>query len=239
MAELFKGRMNRRRLLQVGSLAFGGLTLSRLLQAEASRPANGPRPTADACIVLFLDGGPSHLDMWDMKPDTAEGIRGEFSPIASTLPGIPVSEHLPRLAKHMHRGTLIRSAHHTVNNSHAAAVYTALTGHDRGERGGGAMPDDYPAIGSIIGSLRPPDHPIVPFVSLPYITAEGAAFSEGCWGKPPIRCSSSATPIRPTSPFQNYRCKRKSPSTASTAASIFATFWTTPSPRRHPGRSPA
>lgn len=157
----------------MGGVGLWGLTLPQLLQAEAARlPAAKSR--ADSCIILFLDGGPSHLDMWDMKPDAPPEIRGEFQPIESTLPGVPVSEHLARLSRHMHRGTLIRSAHHTVNNAHAAAVYTALTGHDRGEKGGGATPEDYPAIGSIMGLLRPPVQPIVPFVSLPYITKEGA-----------------------------------------------------------------
>ena len=173
MRGAWDSRVSRRRCLQTASVGAFGLTLPQLLQAEAARPA-GLRPTADACIILFLDGGPSHLDMWDMKPEAAAEIRGPFQPIDSTLPGVPVSEHLPRVAKHMHRGTLIRSAHHSVNNAHAAAVYTALTGHDRGEKGGGAMPDDYPAIGSVMGLLRPPQQPIVPFVSLPYITKEGA-----------------------------------------------------------------
>lgn len=165
--------VTRRRLLQVGAFGSFGLTLPHLLAAEAQHDQSGPRAVADSCILVFLDGGPSHLDMWDMKPHAAPEIRGEFQPIASSLEGVPVSEHLPRLARHMHRCSIIRSAHHTVNNSHAAAVYTAMTGHDRGERGGGAMPDDYPCIGSMVGRIRPPSQPIVPFVSLPYIPAEG------------------------------------------------------------------
>src|SRR4029078_8399320 len=118
---------------------------------------------ADSCIVIFLNGGPSHLDMWDMKPNAPTGIRGEFNPIATSMPGVQLSEHLPKLAQHMHRCTLIRSAHHGVNNAHAAAVYAALTGHYRGELGGGTKPTDYPAIGSVTGHLRPPAQPIVPF----------------------------------------------------------------------------
>jgi hypothetical protein len=90
------------------------------------------------------------------------------------LPGVPVCEHLPRFAQQIHRGTLIRSAHHSVNNSHAAAVYCALTGHDRGENGGGFKPTDNPAIGSVAGLCRPPDTAVIPYVSLPYMTAEGA-----------------------------------------------------------------
>ena len=165
---------SRRQLLQAGCLSSVGLSLPGLLRAEAVRPAAQSK-SADACIIIFLNGGPSHLDMWDMKPNAPDGIRGEFQPIATSLPGVPFSEHLPRLAKHMHRGSLIRSARHSVNNAHAAAVYTALTGHDRGDNSARTnTPVDYPAIGSVMGYCRPPTQAIVPFVSLPYITKEGA-----------------------------------------------------------------
>ncbi len=162
-------RLSRREVLQAGVL---GLTLPRLLQAAES--PSGPVPRADHCILLFLNGGPSHLDMWDLKPDAPAEIRGEFKPIATTVPGVQLSELLPRLAGNMHRCTLIRSAHHSVNNAHAAAVYCALTGHDRGEIGGGARPDDHPAVGSVVGMRRPPGAAIPPYVSMPYVTKEGA-----------------------------------------------------------------
>ncbi|MBS0208647.1 MAG: DUF1501 domain-containing protein [Planctomycetes bacterium] len=170
------GRLTRRRLLQVGSLSVAGLSLPRLLAADAQRNAAAPAQQADACIVIFLNGGPSHLDMWDMKPQATEGIRGEFQPIASSLAGAPISEHLPLSARHMHRCTLIRSMHHSVNNSHAAAVYTSITGHDRGDanRLVGAESDDQPTIGSALTYLRPPANGRVPHVCLPYITKEGA-----------------------------------------------------------------
>ena len=85
-----------------------------------------------------------------------------------------VCEHLPLFARQVHLGTLIRSAHHSVNNSHGAAVYTSLTGHDRGELGGVFQPTDNPAIGSVVGLCRPPETAVIPYVSMPYITAEGA-----------------------------------------------------------------
>jgi hypothetical protein len=129
--------------------------------------------TADACILIFLNGGPSHLDMWDLKPKAPAEIRGEFKPIATSVPGIQFGEHLPRMARLMDRCCLVRSVHHSVNNSHAAAVYAGLTGHDRGEQGGGTKPTDHPAIGSVVSLRRPPKTPVVPFVSMPYITAEG------------------------------------------------------------------
>ena len=166
--------LSRRRMLQVGGLGLMGVTLPRLLEAQARAAEAGLVPRADAMVVLFLNGGPSHLDMWDMKPDQPDGIRGEFKPIASSLPGYQVSEHLPRLATQMHRATVVRSMHHSVNNAHAAAVYTAMTGHDRGEIGGGARPTDYPSPACVLSMLRPPSKPIVPQVHLPYITAEGA-----------------------------------------------------------------
>lgn len=165
--------ISRRQLLQAGALGYLNLSLAQLLRADQLQVA-GPTKTADSCILIFLNGGPSHLDMWDMKPNAAAEIRGEFKPISSSLPGVQVCEHLPRLAKLMHHASLIRSAHHSVNNSHAAAVYAALTGHDRGEAGGGTKPTDHPAIGSVVGKVHPPTTPMLPFVSMPYITKEGA-----------------------------------------------------------------
>jgi hypothetical protein len=168
------GQISRRRLLQMGGAGVLGLSLPRLLRADQSRSAAGIEARADACIILFLNGGPSHLDTWDMKPAAPAEVGGEFKPIATSLPGVQFSEHLPRLARHMHRCTLVRSMHHSVNNAHAAAVYAGLTGHDRGEIGGGARPTDQPAIGSVLGLLRPPRAPVVPYVSMPFITQEGA-----------------------------------------------------------------
>ena len=162
---------SRREVLRAGALGACGLSLPQLLAADK---AGNEGAKAEACIVIYLNGGPSHLDMWDMKPDASAEIRGEFSPIASSLPGVPLSEHLPLLATMLHRATLVRSMSHSVNNSHAAAVYTALTGHDRGEQGGGAKPTDYPAPGAVLAKLRPTRSGSLPYVTLPYKTQEGA-----------------------------------------------------------------
>jgi hypothetical protein len=156
-------------MLQVGAASVLGLSLPRLLAAESQTPG----ATADAVIIIFLDGGPSHLDMWDLKPNAPAEVRGEFKPVPTSLTGVQFGEHLPKLSRHMHRCTLVRSVHHSVNNAHAAAVYTGLTGHDRGEIGGGAKPTDHPAIGSVLGMIRPPATAVVPYVSMPYITQEG------------------------------------------------------------------
>lgn len=176
-----------------------GLSLARLLEADdavraltpGSSPIRGeerigPVPKADALIVLMLNGGPSHLDMWDMKPEAPDNIRGEFKPLASSLAGVPVSEHLPRLSQHMHRSCLVRSMNHSVNNAHALAVYTAMTGHDRGDANraignGGA---DHPSPGATLAHLRPAQASAVPHVCLPYMTKEGAGGppQPGFWG---------------------------------------------------------
>ena len=163
-------QFGRREFLRVGALGGIGLTLQNLLAAKAT----GIASRADSCIVIFLNGGPSHLDMWDMKPDAPSEIRSPFASISTTVPGLHLSEHLPRLAKQMHRCTLVRSMHHSVNNSHAAAVYAALTGHDRGELGGGAKPEDHPNIGAVLAKLRPGVRTAFPYVALPYMTKEGA-----------------------------------------------------------------
>ena len=161
--------LSRRELLRVGGLGMYGLSLPRLLAADDERHGK-----ADSCIIIYLNGGPSHLDMWDMKPHGPVEIRGEFSPIATSLPGVQFGEHLPKTAALMHRATLIRSMHHSVNNSHAAAVYAALTGHDRGEQGGGFKPTDHPSPGSVLAKLRPQRTLVPPYVALPYKTQEGA-----------------------------------------------------------------
>ncbi|MBI3839067.1 MAG: DUF1501 domain-containing protein [Planctomycetia bacterium] len=163
-------------MLQIGGLGLMGLSLPRLLAAETAAQAEGLKPRADSCVLIFLNGGPSHLDMWDMKPDAPDGIRGEFKPISTSVSGIQFGEHLPKLAQHAHRSTIVRSMHHSVNNAHAAAVYTSLTGHDRGDNtpaiGGGS--GEYPSTGSVLGKLRPPERTVVPHVCLPFITKEGA-----------------------------------------------------------------
>src|SRR5882724_6880413 len=168
-------KISRRQMLQVGGIGLFGLGLPGLLRANSRSSGTGLVPKADSCILVFLNGGPSHLDMWDMKPAAPKEVRGEFKPIATTVPGIQLSEHLPRLAKHMHHCALVRSVHHSVNNAHAAAVYVGLTGHDRGDANVavGAGQNDYPSIGSVMGYCRPPKRPVVPYVSMPYITAEG------------------------------------------------------------------
>ncbi len=175
--------INRRNLLQLGTSAMAGVNLPSLLLAENQKQRTAI-PKADNCIIIFLNGGPSHLDMWDMKPDGPEESRGHFKPIQSSLTGVHVSEHLPGLSKVMDRCTLVRSMHHSVNNSHAAAVYVSMTGHDRGEQGGGFKPTDNPGPGAVAAKLRPSSADTIQHACLPYKTLEGAKGppQPGFWG---------------------------------------------------------
>ena len=89
MSVLARG-VTRRNLLGGGAAGLLGLSLPTMLRADAERARTGGASRADHVIILFLNGGPSHLDMWDMKPDQPAEIRGEFQPIASSLPSVPV-----------------------------------------------------------------------------------------------------------------------------------------------------
>src|SRR5262245_29062711 len=104
--------LTRRNMLQIGAIGALNLTPPRVLAAGERRSRDGAATAADSCILVFLNGGPSHLDMWDMKPELPKEMRSEFQPVATTVPGIRVCEHLPRLARLMDRCTLVRSVHH-------------------------------------------------------------------------------------------------------------------------------
>jgi hypothetical protein len=167
--------ITRRNMLQVGAIGALNLTLPRVLAAGERASRGSGAPGADSCILVFLNGGPSHLDMWDMKPDLPKEMRSEFRPVATSVPGVRVCEHLPRLSRLMNNCTLVRSVHHD-QVAHAPAVYTALTGVYSDVRAGivGAKPTDHPAIGSVLARHRPPASNVVPYALLPYLTAEGA-----------------------------------------------------------------
>ena len=119
--------VTRREMLRLGALGLGGLTLPALLQLEQAAASSAPRRRARSVIMLFLSGGPSHLDMWDLKPDAPEEIRGTFRPIRTNVGGIDISEHMPRMARVADKYAIIRSMRHTTGN-HPAAAYWMMVG---------------------------------------------------------------------------------------------------------------
>jgi Protein of unknown function (DUF1501) len=138
--------LTRRELLRAGALTlFGTPFLTPIASAAAAR-----RPLAPARSVILIDlfGGPSHLDMFDLKPDAPSAIRGEFKPIATSLPGLRICEHLPQLARWMHRTCLIRTLSHGYNSHNPYAVMTGYTGgNDREDYF--AKPSNHPSMGSV------------------------------------------------------------------------------------------
>src|SRR5213083_2209679 len=172
-------RFSRRHALKVGGLGLLGLSVPKLLQAEANRDAkrearNTLRSRAHSVIFLYQFGGPSHIDMFDMKPDAPEGIRGSHKAVSTKADGVAISEHLPRLAKVMDKVTLIRSMHHQMKN-HNPASYYALTGHappvdDITLRD---SPELFPAYGSVVDHLAPVSEALPTFVALPWVIGDG------------------------------------------------------------------
>lgn len=146
----------RRRVLQVGTLGMTGLTLANVLRADAAK-TNRPEsstigsPRAKACLLIYQDGGPSAIDLFDLKPEAPAEIRGPYRPIASSAPGVTVGELLPRVAQQMHRLVQIRSVRHE-EVVHDPAVYQMLTGYKHLSSAGGLKvePTDLPHISSAL-----------------------------------------------------------------------------------------
>jgi Protein of unknown function (DUF1501) len=155
----FCDTMTRRDFLHAGSLAMLGLSLPQFLALKAEGAVHRERDVN--CIMLFLLGGPSHLDTWDMKPDAPAEIRGPYRPIATNVSGVRISEIFPNMAKHADKYALVRSVYHT-----AAAVHD--TGHEMMQTGrlfqGGV---EYPHIGCVLARLRGPKGAAPPHVVLP------------------------------------------------------------------------
>jgi len=173
--------VSRRHLLKVGGLGLLGLSMPTWLRAVAAAAEGAGQGSgrikarAKSVIFLFQFGGPSHIDMFDRKPEAPEGVRGPLGGIGSSLAGVEVCEELPRVAKVLDKVTLIRSVHHTMKN-HNSAAYYALTGH--------APPVDdirlrdslelFPGYGSVVDRLAPVEGAMPTAVSFPHVLRDGS-----------------------------------------------------------------
>src|SRR5262245_34579445 len=140
--------VHRRDFLKVGTAGLFGLSLADVLRAEARAGTAGRRPKASGVILLWLGGGPATIDMWDLKPDAPEEVRGEFRPVPTTAAGVQICEHLPRTATVMDRCALVRSLHHSIT-AHGPGAVTMATGH---------VPSpalEYPSVGALAARLLP------------------------------------------------------------------------------------
>jgi hypothetical protein len=142
--------IGRRNFLQTGLGTLGGLSLTEMLRLRA----NAAVPKDTRCIFIWLDGGPSHYETFDPKPEAPDGIRGEFKSIPTCVPGVHFSEHVPKLAKAFDKFTVIRSIAHNQNN-HGAGNHYLTTGRPTPVPVGcGAFVTFHPSLGSVVASER-------------------------------------------------------------------------------------
>jgi len=160
-----KANLDRRLFLGSSSVALHAFALPRTGSAAAPSARS---PQADQAIVILLQGGASHLDMWDLKPNAPAEVRGEFRPVATTVPGVSICEHLPLLASRAHRYNVLRSVFHATP-SHEAAIHWVLTGYDYpGANTTTQNRNDKPAMGSIVAkTLGGRKSGLPPYVCIP------------------------------------------------------------------------
>ena len=168
-------RLSRRDLVRAGTLGPLGLGLTNLMGGTPA--AANSKPTAKSVILLFMWGGPSHLDTWDMKPGAPAEVRGPFKPIPTTVPGIQISEHFPRLAKHAHRYSIVKSMNHT-DPAHLSPVHHLFTGRiapKPNSDGDGASRFDAPCLGAVARKMLPNGGVMPTAVTLPWAVSHPAA----------------------------------------------------------------
>jgi len=185
---------SRRAILRAGAIGMFGISLPdvlRLQAASASEPAAGAKKApgwnrAKSVVLVYLQGGPSHIDLFDPKENVPDNVRSTFKSISTKLPGVQFTENIPQLAAINDRFTLIRSMNYTPNGlfNHTAAIYQMMTGYttDKVSPSGQLEPPnakDFPNFGSNIVRLKPSDEPMLPFVMLPRPLQESNVVGKG------------------------------------------------------------
>jgi uncharacterized protein (DUF1501 family) len=183
--------MTRRDLLRVGGSGLLGLSLGSMFQLQARAAKEGATSgpgwgKAKSIIMLYLQGGPSHLDLWDPKDNVPDNVRSAFSAIATKLPGVKYTEILPKLAQVNDKFTMLRAMSYTPNGlfNHTAAIYQMMTGYttDKVSPSGQLEPPDpkdFPNFGSQLVRLKPVTVPMLPFVMLPRPLQESNVIGKG------------------------------------------------------------
>ena len=183
--------VSRRDLLRVGGSGVLGLSLGGLfkLRDVVANTAAGGGPgwgRAKSVVMVYLQGGPSHLDLWDPKENVPDNVKSPFKPISTRLPGVAYTELLPQLAQVNDKFTMIRSMSYTPNGlfNHTAAIYQMMTGYttDKVSPSGQLeppSPKDFPNFGSNIIRLKPATEPMLPFVMLPRPLQESNVVGKG------------------------------------------------------------
>ena len=172
----FCDRITRRRMIRIGGTGLlGGLTLPHLLNLQASA-ASATGAKAKACIFLMLEGGPSHIDMWDLKPDAPAEIRGPFKPISTVVPGTHIGQILPLCSKIVDKITILRRTA-TRTTAIQTGRHWVLTGYPPsfadGQAKGVPFNELYPSIGSIVSCELGPGGHVPPYVEVPNALGPG------------------------------------------------------------------
>lgn len=170
--------LSRRQWLTMSAMAAGGLAgLSTAGVSHAATIAHGPR--AKSCIYLFLCGGPSQPDLWDLKLDAPSGVRTEFSPIDTSVPGLPFTELIPQVARHADKLTFIRSMTHS-NNDHNGAIAHSLLGQLPAVPGQVYLDrNDHPGLGALVHKQLGPTEPLPSWIVLPRAFETSSPFYKG------------------------------------------------------------
>src|SRR5947209_571242 len=165
---MFDVALSRRSMLKVGALALGGLTLPNLLQARA----NGSATNRKSIILVWLAGGPSHIDMYALKPNAPAEVRGQFKPINTNVPGVQIGEHLPLQSKIFDKLSVVRSAYHT-NAGHGMGSQWMQTGYQATIE---VNDNIFPSTGSVVAKMKGANDPGLPaYVNLPRQVSFGKA----------------------------------------------------------------
>jgi hypothetical protein len=180
-------RVDRRELLRLGGgLAALGLPWN-ITHGDSRAVSAGER----SCILVYLLGGPSHLDSFDLKPNAPAEVRGPFQPIPTCLPGVQICEHLPRLARIADRYALVRSVTHA-NSNHTPMIYYTLTGRHTAqpEVDNDVRPPqrtDFPHLGAVVSRLRPRRGALPGYVAVPEVAVRSSLEGEFKRARTPLR----------------------------------------------------
>ncbi|MFN4257674.1 MAG: DUF1501 domain-containing protein [Gemmataceae bacterium] len=167
--------IHRRNFLKAGALGFLGLNLTGYLRYAAAAAKEGKSVGDKSAILVFLPGGQTHMDTFDLKPDAPEGIRGEFKPIQTNVPGIEISEHLPYLAQQADKYTILRSVTHNLAAHNPGQMFLRT--------GNRPLPSlQYPGYGSVVTKEYSAPPGVPPYVSLPVSSTNGGAETSGYLG---------------------------------------------------------
>ncbi|MDB2525960.1 DUF1501 domain-containing protein [Mariniblastus sp.] len=186
-------KVTRRDIMRVGGSAVLGLSLGNMLKLKSANASISPTSVqgagwnkAKSIIMVYLQGGPSHIDLWDPKENVPDNVKSVFKPISTKIPGIKFTENLPRLSQLNDRFTMMRAMSYTPVGlfNHTAAIYQMMTGYttDKVSPSGQLeppSPKDFPNFGSHLVKMKPVEVPMLPFVMLPRPLQESNVVGKG------------------------------------------------------------